>query len=251
MKKTSFSMLLLSVLILCMAGCGKKQEEQVMKAIYITFGEDQCVFIEPETETVFYATFPEEIYDISGKKITKEELVGGNLIEITGNGVMAESFPGQYHGVTKMEIIDEGSPADADQYQYIIDQIYQEPDLSLPPDLSISYKTDIAAVSIMASTSADDSHILKWTDLIDAIIMEPTVMDLNFSRMPSAVSVERYPEEMWLSGEISSEELAGEIVEVAEVDEGWEITAEPGYVYLINALWEQGEKEYGFYTPDN
>ena len=284
MKNHYFAVLLCIALLLLFGACAETDESQmkkhtagetgtaevtgndIMRAMYVTFGENSSVFIEQKTETVFYATFPEEIYDRSGEKISREQLVRGNIVEITGNGIMAESYPGQYHGITKMQVVEEGNPADADQYQYVIDQIYQEPDPSLPPELSISYTTDLAAVCIAAtnggyewsytdengmrqSVTVDGSHILDWEELMDASIQKPTEMVLWFSENPVTVTAQRWTVAAWHAEKLESETLESEAVETVQSEEGWHLTAEPGYVYLIKANWDNGQREFGFYTP--
>lgn len=270
MKKKIDILLLSLCMLFVVSACGSLEESQsedhVMHAMYVTFGEDSSIFIEQENETPFYASFPEEIYDDNGEKITEDQLVKGNIVKITGNGVMAESYPGQYHGITRMDVVEEGNPADADQYRYIIDQIYEEPDRSQPPELNILYTTDAASVSIAATTggyewkdsekngeehsvSVEGSHILEWEHLIDAAIGEATELTLHFSENPIAVTVERFPAATWKSKSVDAETLESEVVEVTEGEESWSITAEPGFVYLIRANWDKGQREFGFYTP--
>ena len=41
------------------------------------------------------------------RRMTDEEaLVAGNIVQVTGNGIMLESYPGQYPGITKVEVIE-------------------------------------------------------------------------------------------------------------------------------------------------
>ena len=50
--------------------------------------------------------------------------------------------------ITKMKVVEEGKPSDADAYQDIVDEIYQEPDPSEPPSLNVGYTTDLADVTV-------------------------------------------------------------------------------------------------------
>ena len=64
---------------------------------------------------------------------------------------MMQSYPGQYPGVTKIKVMEQGTPADADRYQELIDTIYQEPDPAEPPSLDVNYRTDQAVVTAMTT----------------------------------------------------------------------------------------------------
>ena len=89
---------------------------------------------------------PTEIDDatiiVDGQQTDEEALVAGNIVQVTGNGIMLESYPGQYPGITKVEVIETGSPADAEQYADIVDTVFAAPDQSQVPVGSLSYKTD-------------------------------------------------------------------------------------------------------------
>ena len=78
---------------------------------------DQVLFVDQETQTPY---IPTEIDDatiiVDGQQTDEEALVAGNIVQVTGNGIMLESYPGQYPGITKVEVIETGSPADAEQY---------------------------------------------------------------------------------------------------------------------------------------
>ncbi|MCH1983191.1 hypothetical protein MCG98_11500 [Ruminococcus sp. OA3] len=263
---TVLNMILLS---LALSACGgdSEQEEHVMQAMYIPYGEDSFVFIEEENGTVFTATIPEELYDINGKQITGAQLKKGNIVKITGNGVMAESYPGQYHGVSRMDIVEEGQPSDADQYQHIIDGIYQEPDPSLPPTASAEYTTELAIANVYLSEGgyswsyedengetqsvvADSAHILTWRDLIDINLDSPTDLTLQFSEAPGEVKAERWDISLWKKEGIEADIPEGETVKTESKDESWVIpNADKGYVYRITASWENGKREFGFRIP--
>lgn len=242
-----------------------EHEAEPISAMYVTFGEEGgYVFIGEETASVFTASFPEEILDVNGNIIKKEQLINGNVVKIYGNGIMAESYPGQYHGVTKMEVIEEGNPSDADQYKDIIDSIYQEPDPAEPPMLGIEYTTESAVISAGAnrggyewaytdkngesqSVKTDSAHILQWTEMIDVRLENPTDLTLHFSKEPKEVVVVRWSEE--LKGTESEEYPEGEEVVVEVVDNKYMLKAvEAGYIYQVTGSWDNGSVEFGFIT---
>ena len=94
---------------------------------------DQVLFVDQETQTPY---IPTEIDDatiiVDGQQTDEEALVAGNIVQVTGNGIMLNSYPGQYPGVTKIQVVAEGSPEDADPYQEILDAYFAQPDASEP-----------------------------------------------------------------------------------------------------------------------
>lgn len=238
------------------------QEDIITTAMYVPIAEDAYIFVDQENNTVFTITFPEEITDINGNNIAREELEKGNIVKIHGNGIMLESYPGQYPGISKIEVIEEGSPADADQYQTIVDEIYQEPDPAEPPTLNVEYRTDMVAATVMIGRGgyewtyvdkdglsnavvADSAHVLNWDQLADIKMEEPISADLVFSQTPMQVEVVRYESDL-----IGTEQIPeGEKVEVEETQDIYVIPQlEAGYVYEITGIWENGRATYGFLT---
>lgn len=238
-------------------------EEMAITAMYVPVAEDFYVFI-GEQSGVFTIEFPEEIYDINGNKISKEQLVKGNMVKIYGNGIMLESYPGQYPGVTKLEVVSEGKPEDADKHQEIIDGIYTEPDPAEPPYMDVQYTTESAiTTSVVArggyewtymdkdglsnAVVADSTHVLQWGDqLIDIKLQESLTMTLLFSKQPQEVKAVRYDASL-LGTEGDMPE--GEEVEIGEAEGNYTIAnVESGYVYEITGIWENGRVTYGFVT---
>lgn len=247
---------------------GKNEEEEVyaITAMYVPYGENEYIYVSEEAG-VFTVTTPLEMYDIfdiNGNKIDLNQLVRGNKVKIYGDGIMAESYPGQYPGVSRIEIIEEGNPADADQYQEIVDGLYMEPDPAEPPTLQVDYTTDLAAVTVLANRGgyewvymdkdglsnaivADSVHVLNWGELlIDISLTEPTDLVLSFSEKPEDVEIIRYDSSLMGKAEEMPE---GEKITVAEKNGQLVLeAAEGGYVYEIVGIWENGRAMYGFLT---
>lgn len=254
------------VLIWMFMGKGGKQEmeQEAIRAMYIPFGEEGHIFVS-EQGGVFTATFPEEIYDIDGNKITRDQLVRGNVVKIYGNGIMLESYPGQYPGITKMEVTNQGDPSDADKYQYLVDEIYTEPDPAEPPTMNLGYSTDLASVVVIVNRGgyewvytdddylsnavvADAAHVLQWKvgeELVDVKIAEPLDITLYFSKMPEEVEAVRYDSALLGAEDITE----GEKVSVTKKDGEFVLTdVTAGYVYDVTGIWENGRANYGFIT---
>lgn len=240
-----------------------EEGQSVNRAMYIPLGNGSHIMVDQEYGSVYVVQMPEEIYDLDGNLISADELQKGNIVEIYGNGIMAMSYPGQYPGVTKIQVVEEGQPSDADAYQEIIDQVYVEPDPSEPPSLQAKYH--IPSANVMASISRggttwsfvdedgqtqtvteDCPHVLQWEEMNALKISEPTEVELKFyPEQPTEVSVQR-----WSSDDLGTESESileeGESVEVVNKDGSFFVTAEPGFVYSVTATWEQGTVEYGF-----
>lgn len=273
MNKKTTLISIIAVIILILAGViwmllgkgGKADmEQEAVTAMYIPFGENGYIFVS-ESAGVFTVTFPEEIYDIDGNKITQEQLVKGNVVKIYGNGIMLESYPGQYPGVTKMEVIKQGEPSDANAYQNLVDEIYTEPDPAEPPTMNLGYITDLASVTVMVNRGgyewvytdkddlsnavvADSAHVLQWKigeELADVKITEPLDITLYFSKMPDEVEVVRYDAELLGIENIPE----GEGVAVEKKDGEFVLTGVVGgYVYDVTGIWKNGRANYGFIT---
>ena len=244
------------------AASGTEPVIGVNRAMYVPFGKSSHVMVDQDNGTVFVVRMPEEIYDVNGEKIGPEGLKKGNIVEIYGNGIMAESYPGQYNGVTKIQVVAEGSPADADQYNDLIDQIYQAPDPAEPPAMQAKYKIPEAIVTAaiqrggyswgyededgqMQNVVACGPHLLQM-ELSDLTLPGATSIELGFyPDAPKEVKVVRWPASQL--GTMDSAAIdEGEPVAVETADGEYSMVAEPGYVYGVTGIWENGEVEDGF-----
>ena len=93
------------------------QGEYALKAVYLKKDDGNSIFVNVTDEYPFTGTIPEgELYDEEGEKITEEDLNNGDVLNIWGNGVIAESYPAQYNGITKMERTEQASREYIDKY---------------------------------------------------------------------------------------------------------------------------------------
>lgn len=108
--------------------CYYQREQSALDAMYLTYGENDSVFVALDSQALFDAAMPEgEIYGADGRHIAPRDLKNGNRVKIYGDGVMMESYPGQYHGVTKIVVTAAGRPEDTKPYQKILADLYREP----------------------------------------------------------------------------------------------------------------------------
>lgn len=240
------------------------EDTMVIPGIFLKNDGDTWLFAS-DTRGLFTAPVPDDLTDASGAALDKNELVPGNHIDIYGNGIMLESYPGQYPGVTKMVVTAQGTEADVAPYQEEIDQFFPEPDLSSPPQLSISYSTSFASVTALLTGPGNYTweepsdngesmamvacgpHIIQWENLADITLEGKTNVQLEGNPMPDKITVLRYPVSVYMT---ENYDIQGEEV-IVEADEDGHLfiaDVEAGYIYGISAEWEMGQAEYGFLT---
>ncbi|MCF2622030.1 YobA family protein [Collinsella tanakaei] len=257
-------------------GSDTKRQEFEGTAIVLRLGNDSLLFVDRDTETPFVPTAIDdaEIIGIDGATTAPEDLEPGNIVRITGNGIMLESYPGQYPGITRVEVIDEGTPEDAEAYDELVAQLWNEPDPSQPASASLDYTTDLAAVSLMPLTNgytwsfkedgrmrtvvADVPHPTQISrdDIPDARIDGAVEATLALDRPARSVSVTRWSEDdiaaaaekAGSSSDIDADALSGEQVECALVDSTATLTIEPGWRYCVKATFDEGAVNYVFTT---
>lgn len=223
-------------------GEGSAMDEFVSTAMVVTFDDGEVLFVDQDTGTPYYPTLPEGA----------PELTAGNIVRVTGNGIMLVSYPGQYPGISKVEVVEEGSPADAEKYDELVAQIWQPKDPSEPPLASLEYTTELAATSVMLETygytwsyeengseqtvTADAPHPtqLEADELPDARVDGPTEVTVSFDVEMTELVVSRWSEDAL--------DVEGEPVEA----EDGTFIVEPGYRYAFFATFDAGGATYVF-----
>lgn len=244
-------------------------EEGAMRAMTLADADGNLYYVDVNMGTFFTAPIPEDLTDAEGNPLTPDAVKAGCVVDIYGNGMMLESYPGQYPGTTKMVLVREGAAEDAAPYQYLVDEISSPADPAEPPSMNAEYRTELAVATIALTrgnyewnyvdengenqhVTACGSHILAWPELNDIRIDEsaPKGLELTLSsfRKPQSVAVTRFPLELWKKEASSEDGSSGEAVAVQDSETGYTMTAEAGYVYLVEAKWEEGQAEFGFYT---
>ena len=263
MKKRRLFLAAAALSVFLVGGCQSRgEEEKPIEAMYIEKGDDFQIFVDTSTGVLFDASIPEGT----------EELTTGDLVKIYGDGIMLESYPGQYPGVTRIVVTKQGTEEDAEKYESLVDEVYQEPDPSEPPYLNLEYRTKEAVVSAVADrggytwsytdengedqeVAVDAAFVLEWDTLNDIRLNEKTDVLLYFSREAKDVSVIRYEPSLKKQSTEETEENdepEGELIKVSEeenengkkqfilkdlLDKG---------IYLVTAEFDQGTVEYGF-----
>ena len=101
-----------------------KEEEQEQEANAIGEFLKTGLFVDLNNGTIFDAKVPAEgIYNKKGKLISDDVLENGDKVKIYGDGIMLESFPGQYPGVTKIQRTGRASLEETQEYEDKVNEL--------------------------------------------------------------------------------------------------------------------------------
>ena len=245
------------------------QGEYALKAVYLEKEDGNSIFINLTDESPFTGTIPEgELYDEEGEKITQEDLNSGDVLNIWGNGVIAESYPAQYNGITKMERTQQSNQEYIDRYGHYLEELFVEKDPSELPYLNVCYTDELAAAAVMIpdplsytwtyteesgesrTITTDAAHVLQTEPVEVKKISEPMTMELQFDEVPESAELLVWDDTLLGQSQDSTDQIPeGTAVEVTKNGKGnLEFTAQPGSVYLVQGQWNQGTVEYGFHV---
>ena len=247
----------------------KADSGYTMQAVYLKKEDGNNIFVELENDMPFTGKIPqEELYDENGEKITEQDLNNGDVLNIYGNGIMAQSYPGQYNGISKIERTEQENQEYIEEYSHFLDEFFVEKEPSQRPELNVCYTDDLAAVTVMIpealgytwtyeengegnTITTDAPHILQTNPTEVTKLSEPMKMELMFDVKPESVQILSWEDSLLGQYQDSANQIPdGTPVEVQENEEGNpEFTAQPGCVYLVQGQWENGTADYGFWTP--
>ena len=246
------------------------QGEYALKAVYLEKEDGNSIFVNLTDEYPFDGNIPEgELYDEDGEKITQEDLNSGDVLNIWGNGVIAESYPAQYNGITKMERTEQSNQEYIDQYGHYLEELFVEKDPSELPYLNVCYRDELADAAVMIpdplsytwtytdesgesrTVTTDGAHVLHTEPVEVKKISEPMTMELYFDEVPESVELLVWDDTLLGQYQDSADQIPeGTAVEVTKSGKGnLEFNAQPGSVYLVQGQWDQGTVEYGFWVP--
>lgn len=247
----------------------KADSGYTMQAVYLKKEDGNNIFVELENDMPFTGKIPqEELYDENGEKITEQDLNNGDVLNIYGNGIMAQSYPGQYNGISKIERTEQENQEYIEEYSHFLDEFFVEKEPSQRPELNVCYTDNLAAVTVMIPESfsytwtyeengesntitTDAPHILQTNPTEVTKLSEPMKMELMFDVKPKSVQILSWEDSLLGQYQDSTDQIPdGTPVEVQENEEGNpEFIAQPGCVYLVQGQWENGTADYGFWTP--
>lgn len=283
----------LSILIvaLCLSACNTNQpqadpaaqsadksastptdDSEVSEALVIYLQNDEALFVDQETNTPYVPTLPlGQIYDAEGKHINASDLSVGNIVQVSGNGIMLESYPGQYPGIARVQVLEQGNPADADAYADVVEMWAGGADENATPYASLEYSSDLGQITLSLDaydyewrtadgqtlekdasldTDATDGSEVVSDSVLDATITAPTRATLSFSHVPTTVTVECESVAFNGQGKIVESTGAGTTpVACTQVEnDQFTLDIEPGFLYEIEAQFDNGEADFAFHT---
>ena len=269
MKKNKILILSVAVIILLIIIIAFSRNKKQMQAVYLEKEDGNSIFVNLEAEYPFHGTVPEDaVYDESGKKITPDDLNNGDVVDIYGNGMIAESYPAQYHGITEIRRTGQANQEYIRQYGHYLDELFIEKDPSERPYLNVCYTDELAAVSVMIpeplsytwtyeenvesnTITTDAPHILQTSPVEVKKLSEPMQVELQFDVMPERIQIFSWDDALLGQEQDETGQMPeGTAVDVKTNDNGNPaFTAQPGRVYLACGEWENGTVEYAFRTP--
>ncbi len=243
-----------------------KDSGNIMQAVYLKKENGNNIFVSLENDMPFTGKIPqEELYDEEGKKITEQDLNNGDVLDIYGNGIMAQSYPAQYHGITKIERTEQANQKYIQEYGHYLDELFPEKDSAQLPYLNVCYTDELASAAVMIpealsytwtyeengesrTITTDAPHVLQTEPTEVTKLSEPMTMELEFDEKPESVQILSWDDSLLEQYQDSAAEIPeGTPVEVQENEKGnTEFTAQPGCVYLVQGQWENGTVDYGF-----
>ena len=243
----------------------KKTEDSYMEAVYLKDEQGNGIFVQTDTEMPFFGTIPQELYDEKENKITEEDLNSGDVVKIWGNEAIAQSYPAQYPGITKIQIEEKENKEYIEKYGHYLEEFIAVQDETELPYLDISYKQPNALVTAAVDTvasyiweySGDDGKQVREESLENSVLTLPelaeiqvagdTQAELLFCTEPEKEQVLRWDESLKMEEGSEDAIPEGETVQIENGEAGnISITVQPGYIYMIKAFWKNGEVEYGF-----
>ena len=178
---------------------------------------------------------------------------------------MAQSYPAQYHGITKIERTEQANQKYIQEYGHYLDELFPEKDPAQLPYLNVCYTDELASVAVMipeasgytwtyeengesTTITTDAPHILQTEPTEVTKLSEPMTMELEFDEKPESVQILSWDDSLLGEYQDSTAGIPeGTSVEAQKNEKGNpEFTAQPGCVYLVQGQWGNGAVDYGF-----
>lgn len=232
-------------------------------ALVVYVNDDEVAFVDQATDTLYIPTLPDDaVFNQNGQEIDDDQLVVGNIVSVTGNGIMLESYPAQYPGISKVQVIEQGDPAEADKYAQELETVFAGPDAGAVPTGVAEYSTSLGQVSLPLTAYQyeltvegpdkeleGDFHMngILNSDVIDARIDAATPITATFTADVAKVEVERTAVQQNEQGGWTLQASPDENVTVTAEGKTANFTMEPGFAYEIDVDFADGtEASYAF-----
>ncbi len=240
-------------------------EETTVTAMFVLLGREEdpdgYMLFDQDTGEAFSLGGVGELYE-DGASFDWQDYATGNILELTfgPDWSTAEIWPPIYYGLDSVTLLEEGDPADADQYADTIAQFY-DPQPQEPPILNVSWRETFEGSGLAVGTSVttfrcqfhyvdlEDQPGVTEIDLGEPMEQDireleleaPTQVELSLYKTQGDWALERWP--------LSDPAAPPELVELTQEDDptARQCAAEPGWVYHLTVQPEEGGTlEYDF-----
>ena len=112
----------LFVIVIVMAVPSMLPRIYPMKAVYLEDKSGNDIFVDLKDGFPFTGPIPQErLYDKNGDKISEAELDNGDVVDVYGDGQIAESFPKKYLGITEIKIVEKENQEYLEKYGHVLE----------------------------------------------------------------------------------------------------------------------------------
>lgn len=233
-------------------------EGTTVTAMFVLLGREEdpdgYMLFDQDTGEAFTLGAVGELYE-DGASFDWQDYATGNILELTfgPDWITAEIWPAIYYGLDDVTLVEEGDPADADQYADTIAQFY-DPQPQEPPVLSLSWRETFEGSGLAVGTSVttfrcqyhyvdlEDQPGVTEIDLGEPMEQDireleleaPTQVELSLYKTQGDWTLERWP--------LSDPAAPPEPVELTQEDDptARQCAAEPGWVYHLTVQPEEG-----------
>ena len=233
-------------------------EGTTITAMFVLLGPEEdpdgYLLFDQDTGEAFSLGGVGELYE-DGASFDWEDYATGNILELTfgPDWITAEIWPAIYYGLDSVTLVEEGDPADAEQYADTIAQFY-DPQPQEPPILNVSWRETFEGSGLAVGTSVttfrcqyhyvdlEDQPGVTEIDLGEPMEQDireleleaPTQVELSLYKTQGDWTLERWP--------LSDPAAPPEPVELTQEDDptARQCAAEPGWVYHLTVQPEEG-----------
>jgi hypothetical protein len=98
--------------------------EEVQKAVFLAEDSGLWYLGDLEHGNIYVTHTPSDtLYDENGNAIDPSEIKKGDFLQVEGDGIMLNSYPGQYPGISRIMRISGGTEADAEKFDEELSRI--------------------------------------------------------------------------------------------------------------------------------
>ena len=229
----------------------QQAQQQVTQAMVVVLEDGTALFVDTDTNVPYLPLVSDDalVVDADGNQLGLSGLRTGNVVSVTGDGAMLQSYPAQYPGISRVELVEQGAPEDAERYHELVNELEDDVAALGVPTAVVEYESSLGKVDAFVTPLGDD-----WCDdpqaalseacqadasaLHDITVDGPTRVELDFDADPTLVIVTRVAD--------GSPAGSAEAVQTTVVDGDLTLEVEPGYRYLMSATFAHGRTASAF-----